>query len=231
MTEAEWLELPHPVILLDYLRLKASKRDRKLRLFACALVRVFLWHYLTDERSREAVEVSERYGDGLATEEELVSARRAAQAAVRSLEKSSQLAASTMEERGAAGLAAAVAVRKGADAAQIWAAANQFARGGLGAPAEVRGRVDRQFCGLLRDIFGNPFRPVTVVALWLAWNGGTLVKLAESIYGGRAFDRLPILADALEEVGCTDADVLAHCRGGGLHVRGCWVIDLLLGKE
>ena len=66
---------------------------------------------------------------------------------------------------------------------------------------------------------------------WLAWNGGTVRKLAEAIYDERAFDRLPVLADALEEAGCADEGVLRHCRGGGPHVRGCWVIDLILGKE
>jgi hypothetical protein len=56
-------------------------------------------------------------------------------------------------------------------------------------------------------------------------------RLASHIYDSRAFDRLPILADALEEAGCKDAEILAHCRGPGPHVRGCWVVDLVLGKE
>ena len=66
---------------------------------------------------------------------------------------------------------------------------------------------------------------------WVAWNNETVLKLAQTINADRAFDRLPILADALEEAGCTDADMLQHCRGPGPHVRGCWVVDLLLGKE
>ncbi|WP_246173617.1 hypothetical protein [Limnoglobus roseus] len=81
---------------------------------------------------------------------------------------------------------------------------------------------------LLRDIFGNPFRPV---ACDPAWRTSTAVGLAEVIYDDRAFDRLPILADALQDAGCEDADILAHCRGDGPHVRGCWVVDLVLGKE
>ena len=84
---------------------------------------------------------------------------------------------------------------------------------------------------LLRDIFGNPFHPVAVDPAWLAWNDGAIPKMAQAIYGERAFDRLPLLADALEDAGCTEADILAHCRGPGPHVRGCWVVDLLLGKE
>jgi hypothetical protein len=58
-----------------------------------------------------------------------------------------------------------------------------------------------------------------------------VLKAAQAIYDERAFDRTPQLADALEQAGCTDADILGHCRGGGEHVRGCWVVDLLLGKK
>ena len=83
----------------------------------------------------------------------------------------------------------------------------------------------------MRDIFGNPFRPVTVNPGWLAWNDGTVPRIAQAIYDERAFDRMTILADALEDAGCTDQDILGHCRSGGEHVRGCWVVDLLLGKE
>ena len=85
---------------------------------------------------------------------------------------------------------------------------------------------------LIRDIWGNPFRQVSIAAgTVLAWNDGAVHKLAQAIYDARALDRLPLLADALEDAGCTDADILGHCRGGGEHVRGCWVVDLLLGKE
>jgi hypothetical protein len=83
-------------------------------------------------------------------------------------------------------------------------------------------------CRLLRDIFGNLFRPVTLDPTWPT---PTVVGLAQTIYDNRAFDRLPELADALEGAGCTNADVLDHCREQGEHVRGCWVVDLILGKE
>jgi hypothetical protein len=85
--------------------------------------------------------------------------------------------------------------------------------------------------GLLRDIVGNPFLSVAVSPSWMLWNDGTIPKLAHGIYDDRAFDHLPILADALEDAGCDDADILAHCRGPGPHVRGCWVVDLILGKS
>ncbi len=63
------------------------------------------------------------------------------------------------------------------------------------------------------------------------WRSGTVLALAAGIDTERAFDRMSILADALEEAGCDNADILAHCRGDGPHVRGCWVVDLLLGKS
>jgi hypothetical protein len=87
---------------------------------------------------------------------------------------------------------------------------------------------EKCFCNLLRDIFGNPHRPVTADPAWLTPN---VVSLAQTLYDDRAFNRLPELADALEEAGCTNTDVLAHCRAPGPHVRGCWVVDLVLGKE
>lgn len=83
---------------------------------------------------------------------------------------------------------------------------------------------------VLRDIFGNPFRPVALDPAWLSWNNATVSALAQSIYCDRAFDRIPILADALEDGGCHDPDILGHCRGPGPHVRGCWVVDLLLER-
>ncbi len=91
--------------------------------------------------------------------------------------------------------------------------------------------MDRM-ASLLRDIAGNLFRPQPVIdSSWLSWNDRIIPKLAQAIYDDRAFDRLPILADALEEAGCTNADILNHCRQPGEHVRGCWVVDLLLGKS
>jgi hypothetical protein len=96
-------------------------------------------------------------------------------------------------------------------------------------PAEARARANE--CDLIRDLFGNPFRPAPALApSVLAWDGGTVVKVAAAVYDERAFDRLPVVADALEDAGCTDAELLGHCRGGGEHVRGCWVVDLVLAK-
>ena len=85
---------------------------------------------------------------------------------------------------------------------------------------------------LLHDIFGPlPFRPAAIDPAVLAWNGATVKRLAETVYEERASNRLPILADVLEDAGCTDPDILDHCRSGGPHVRGCWVVDLVLSKS
>jgi hypothetical protein len=84
---------------------------------------------------------------------------------------------------------------------------------------------------LLHDIIGDPFRPVTIRPDWLAWDDGRVLSLARTIYDQRTFDLLPVLADALEDAGCDNAEVLGHCRRDGEHMRGCWVVDLLLGKE
>jgi hypothetical protein len=83
---------------------------------------------------------------------------------------------------------------------------------------------------LLREIVGNPFRPSAVDPSWLAWNDRCVEHVARGIYEAWAFDHLPILHDALLDAGCDNEDILAHCCGAGPHVRGCWVIDLVLNK-
>ena len=89
-------------------------------------------------------------------------------------------------------------------------------------------QVGGEFCNQFRDIIGNPFRPFVVDPAWLT---PKVIAIATTIDADRAFDRMPTLADALEEAGCTNADLLVHCRSDCPHVRGCWVIDRLLGKE
>src|SRR5262249_33328398 len=86
----------------------------------------------------------------------------------------------------------------------------------------------RNQCALIRDVFGNPFR---TVAFSPEWRTDTAVALARQMYEGYEFSAMPILADALQDAGCDSADILNHCRGEGSHVRGCWVVDLVLGKE
>ncbi|WP_315854050.1 hypothetical protein [Gemmata palustris] len=81
---------------------------------------------------------------------------------------------------------------------------------------------------IIRDIFGNPFRPV---AFSPSWRTSTAIAIASQMYESRDFSAMPILADALQDAGCDNANVLDHCRSPGPHVRGCWVVDLVLGKE
>jgi hypothetical protein len=81
---------------------------------------------------------------------------------------------------------------------------------------------------LVRDIFGNPFRPVTFDP---RWRTSDVVGLAQAIYDDKAFERMPILGDALMDAGCEEEQIIAHCRGDGPHVRGCWVVDLVFGNE
>jgi hypothetical protein len=210
MTEAEWLACEDPVPMLEFLRGKAS--DRKLRLFACACCRR-VRHLLPDRRSRKALEASERFADGLITAEKLQfvrgDARWAANVATRKAEDSE-------------GVKWIVAHLTEPDAQRvlfaIWPAASSAGR-------ETEQPVQ---CDLFRDIIGNPFRPITFDPSWFT---STVTFLAQAIYADRAFDRLPILADALEDAGCINADILSHCRQPGEHCRGCWVVDLLLGKE
>jgi hypothetical protein len=84
---------------------------------------------------------------------------------------------------------------------------------------------------ILRDLFGHLFSHRAVEPAWLRFNDGLVARLAEGIYADQAFDQLPILGDALEDAGCADRAILDHCRSGGEHYRGCWVVDLLLRKQ
>lgn len=236
MTEVEWLACDDPEPMFQFLKGKVS--DRKLRLFACSCCRK-IWHLLTDERCRRAVTVAEEFADGTASFERLcISHEEATAAAQAALEATIHLNDETNEYPPSA-------VRYACDDLRFWdmhhaagvcAADTELAtcvaidiKGYDGPNPRIASRIVQLL--LLRDIFGNPFRPVTVSPAWLAWNHGTVPKLAQAIYDERRFADMPILADALEEAGCTSADILAHCRQPAEHVRGCWVVDLLLGKE
>jgi hypothetical protein len=93
---------------------------------------------------------------------------------------------------------------------------------------KVRVAERKSQANVLRDIFGNPFRPTTLDLRWLT---ATVIDLATAVYQEKAFDRMGILGDALMDVGCDGDEIIGHCRGEGVHVRGCWAIDLLLGKD
>jgi hypothetical protein len=86
--------------------------------------------------------------------------------------------------------------------------------------------------GILRDLVGNPFRPAPALESgWLRDEQGAVSKLAISIYDAHSFDRLPLLADALEDAGCGDVELLSHLRAEGPHVRGCQALDRVLGRD
>jgi hypothetical protein len=221
MKEAEWLAAKSIVPLRDWCRQRRKRDLRKERLFACACCRRF-WGHLRDERSRAAIEAAEQLADGLIDKKArgaaLLEATRAARAAhaaggtkfgiVHLLEDAIRCLLSRHRDD------------------VFGVAANRL----LGQPARLRlgtaGREELEQANLLRDVFGNPFRPVAFSA---GWRTETVVGLARQMYDSRDFSALPILADALEDAGCENDEVLSHCRSGGAHVRGCWVVDLALG--
>jgi hypothetical protein len=228
--------------MLAFLRGKVS--DRKLRLFAVTCCRR-VWPLLTDERSHRAVRVAERYADEETDEEDLrlagISAENVADAFA-----SSSITARGDAQTSAACAAANTTVTAAAIAAD-YTSANVasvafHAATADGAPSAAQRRDaerDAQAC-LLREILGPlPFRDVRITPSILSWNDGIIVRMASAIYQERSLPdgfldntRLAILADALEEVGCTDQEILSHCRQQELvHVRGCWLIDLLLSKN
>ena len=175
--------------------------ERKLRLFACHCCRR-VWDDL-GALSRAAVEVAEQFADDEVTTAELRAAR---------------LALASSDEAGLLGWYAS-----GSGAAQ---AAEQVARVCTLRPELVPTAVQ---AAMLRDIFWNTFRPVSFSP---EWRTDTAVSLARQLYESREFSAMPILADALQDAGCDRDDVLNHCRDATLlHVRGCWVIDLVLGKK
>jgi hypothetical protein len=226
--EQAWLNSTTPNSLLR--TLKGKRLPRQRRLFAVACCRRVLGE-MADELSRRAVEVAESFADGLAGREELNTAYQAAQAvAMHRVQRCQE----TLETEQAAAWALwrlAYAAQCACAPSQPDEASDQILKRAAHLSTERANREKKAHSDLIRDIFGNPFRPVTIDPAWLEWNDGTVAKLAQAIYDERAFERLPVLADALEDAGCADADFLTHCRGPGEHARGCWVVDLLLGKE
>ena len=223
MTEAEWLNGADSMAMLNYLRGKASKR--KLRLFTCALARR-VWPLLGTERIRRAVEVAERCADGSAPKREMTSAGAAAQQAAWTVCRGGPRFKN-------APTAAAFALARYAAYAAIEEGATLACR-----EAELAEIRSLSCAAVIQDIFGNPFRPVTLSPAVLAWNDAVVIRLAQITYEERQLPegtldngRFLIFADALEEAGCTDADILTHCRSEGEHVRGCWVIDRVLSQS
>lgn len=231
MIEAEWLTREDPEDMLRFIKqhrgMQRKEKQRRQRLFSVACCRR-IWPLIDNDRSRESVEVAERFSDGRATSEELRDAEAGA-------------SADWSNGGGNDALFACVQVCwKTVDGMHVSTttigAAYEQQQRKTGKPVDILGGrkrgacppEEREQCRILRCIFGNPFRPVFIDS---AWQTGTIISLAQGIYDDRAYDRLPILADALEEAGCTNAEILAHCRSEGPHFRGCWVVDVVLGKK
>jgi hypothetical protein len=236
--------------MLSFLRGKAS--DRKLRLFACACCRD-IWGLLRQDIARECVALAQRHADDRAGRDGLRKARskvsRAYAAATQDLRPAYDATRIQGEECFVsirAIEAAGAAIKKDAflaayEACICAAQAVGTALARCAAPAtfnspetylgdELEGcrqEYQRQSDSLC-DIFGNPFQPKTIDSAWFMPNA---VSLARTIYDHREYERMPDLANALEKLGFTDAAILSHCQGMEQHVRGCWVIDLLLGKS
>lgn len=259
MIEAEWLECTDPQKMLKCLRDKGS--ERKLRLFGVVCVRRIwnllseeASHKFLKEAehfsesltvsgdvfaaSRRIVETVERYGDGSADQHELTDAYGAA---CEVAWNASDYIGCDALETCVASAAASTAYRdihrvehphEPMPAIDLFdvpsKAVKAAAKAGDGKDHGARKDESSAQAAILRCIFGNPFRSVTLDLSWLTSN---VTAIAQAIYDEPAFDRLPILADALEDAGCANQDILEHCRGPGPHVRGCWVVDLLLGKE
>jgi hypothetical protein len=229
MNEQDWLACTDPEPMLAFLRGKASKR--KLRLFACGCG-ALVWHSIAHEGNRRAVELAKRLADreepGMKVEAVRASARD--------------------------GTAWSALIDSACDAARHAALSgtSEFARSALRGK-RWRGREERDRAlqqastaarlaqaGILRDVIGNPFQPVKqeyCLHQWTAWGGGMVRELARAAYddplippGTLEPNRLAVLADALEDAGCTDAAILGHLREPGAHVRGCWPVDLVLAK-
>lgn len=254
MTEEEWLACGDPTLMLEFVGKQAS--ERKLRLFAVACCRE-VEQLITDDRSLRAIEVAEKFADGGADAAALLAAANAANEASYPITPmpsglgvalwAAHLTAYAAHTANAY-LVPPARVRPtyGGYDRQAFATPESFvcmvsifvaqalsATSGLqpeGIDSErLLDAIYQRHAALVREIFGNPFRPVAFDA---AWRTSDALLLANGIYAERAFDRMPILADALQDAGCTNDDILNHLRDPhATHVRGCWALDLVLGKE
>ncbi|MFO0806912.1 MAG: hypothetical protein U0791_27735 [Gemmataceae bacterium] len=199
MNERHWYSLRKPTPMIRHVEQVASQR--KLRLLSAAACRR-VPRLLTEPNVLMAIETAERFADGDLCDEELLAANR------------SVTPANYWEE----GPAVPLTYPRAAPDPVL-------ARCARYAPSHDEHEPQ---CDLIRDIFGNPFRPVSFDP---SWRTSTAAAVAKTMYDSRDFAAMPLLVDALEDAGCTHSDILDHCRGTGPHVRGCWVVDLVLDKS
>jgi hypothetical protein len=233
MTEEEWLACDNPEPMLRLIGNRASAR--KLRYFAiiCSYRAYYLiprWYY--DRVRREEgdllsfIKLAEQCAYGALNRDKLPASPfpNIITGNQNLLEVAIRLAAcptgDTIESAVSVARYAALAVQDSVASNWTW---DQWVPAG-----NVRAEEASEQTKYVRDIFGNPFRPV---AFSPSWHTDTVVTLAQQMYDSRDFGAMPILADALQDAGCDNDDILSHCRSNGSHVRGCWVVDLVLGKE
>jgi hypothetical protein len=246
MTKDEWLACDDAQAMIEYLA-RAVKRqwtgptrrllsrksiNRKLRLFFCGRCRV-MWGDLTDQRSRKAVETAEQFADGLVGR----SALRAARLDAYRVAKQPTVSSAELLAYWATWLDVLMLARhEHCEWDEQLRELNEQKREPPGQTdvanlaLQLREAVHRERvaqAAMLHDLFGNPFRPVESNRSWLTQ---AIVGLARKIYDAGAFDRLPALADKLEAAGCPNGAIVGHCRSGNRHMRGCWLLDLLLAK-
>jgi hypothetical protein len=228
MTEADWNSCTDPQAMLNFLRDSGKLSDRKARLFAVACAR--------DELARaRAGQGCFNFGDEIASAEFFWHPARGYEAAV--------LAAESMADGGPQQHFPRWYVGSVGEAESIaYAALGHDPDDLISIPAEhiaaTIGRYTNNPACYLRDLFGNPFHPAALDPAWLTWHDGLVGQLAQVAYDERQLpagtldpDRLAVLADALEEAGCQDQNILDHLRGPGPHTRGCHIVDMLLGRE
>ena len=241
MTKREWLRCGDPVKMLDSLNGRAS--DRTLRLFAAACCRR-IWDLLIDKRSRTAIEVLERFADGRVSETAFAAAAEDAHRAAEeggtegnpyaAWSAANAVGAGQTDEEEEATEVTALTAAKDTAFAAAWAVGHHAHPDDSGdAWHRVTKAHEATECQLLRDV--RPHRPVRCDRSILT---ATIASLAEAADNERILPagelepaRLAVLADALEEAGCSDEAILSHLRSAGPHVRGCWAVDLILGKE
>jgi hypothetical protein len=239
MNTARWLTNRTPRLMLRLIGVDYRETvERKFRLFSVACWRRVL-DLLVDDRLKALVEAQEAFADGTIDEPTLTAIRDEAAAVggipdnVRSIgparERSFWVArfGVSFDPDSMSFAASGIA---GSRASQTNGMTREDPDDSEAVRLATRTEA-RLHSDLLREIFDNPFRPSAIDPAWLTWEGGTVPKLAKAIYQGKDFDRLPIFGDALEEAGCSDPAILDHCRREGGHVRGCWVLDSLLGRR
>ncbi len=228
MDEATWLACTDLTPMLAFLQTSGLASARKLRLLAVACCRG-AGRLFSLKRLQAAVLASELYADGLLTAEELENARSAvARLAERAFRTHIRALPWTIpvQNKFARYAAMQVASRDIDEVLEVVGSGLVVGKTRADYEQKLRQKQVRQ-SAWLRDIFGNPFQRTLLSSSWRTTN---VTTLANAIYQEHNFEDLPILADAVEEAGCTDAAVLGHLRGAGPHVRGCWALDLVLGK-